>query len=359
MKYIFGPVNSRRLGRSLGIDLFSKKLCNLNCIYCEAGASATLVNRRGLYTPTEEIIAEINAFCSDSHRLDSIDVFTVTAQGEPTLHQGLGEILLHLKKTTDKPLAVLTNGTTLTRASVRAELMPADIVIPSLDAVRLESFRTVDRPASDLDLDMIIAGLTRFTWQFPGQIWLEILLVRGLNDSHEDIDALLAAIAPMRIDRIQLNTVLRPPPEAAALPLSRDRLHEIAASVQLASGLPVDYPGGPNINNAGCPTAAGVRLFRHSSPDALRDEIVSMVQRRPCTADDIDRIFQLGGLEQVEQLLEPLVNSRALHRSIHVDTHYYQAPSNSHRGSSNPPPCRVGDQTFETVCLKNSPKGKE
>ncbi|MBM9536065.1 radical SAM protein [Desulfobulbus alkaliphilus] len=327
MKYIFGPVHSRRLGRSLGIDLFSKKLCNLNCIYCEAGANAALVNKRGLATPTREIIAEINTFCSDVARLDSIDVFTVTAKGEPTLHLGLGEILLHLKKITSKPLAILTNSTTLTQASVRDELMPADIVIPSLDAARQESFSAVNRPASSLDLDAIIDGLTRFSQQFPQQIWLEILLVRGLNDSPEDMEALQAAIAPMRIDRIQLNTVLRPPPEATALPLSHDRLRAIAASMEKATGLPVDYPEPSGTGHAsGSPTSAR-HQFRHSSPDALREEIVNMVQRRPCSAADLERVFQLGGPEQVEQLLEPLVKTRILHRSVHAGTRYYQASS--------------------------------
>jgi wyosine [tRNA(Phe)-imidazoG37] synthetase (radical SAM superfamily) len=327
MKYIFGPVNSRRLGRSLGIDLFSKKLCNLNCIYCEAGANAALVNRRGLYTPTAEIIAEINAFCSDSSRLDAIDVFTVTAKGEPTLHLGLGEILLHLQKTTSKPLAILTNGTTLTQASVCDELMPADIVIPSLDAARPESFVAVNRPASSLDLDAIINGLTRFSRQFSKQIWLEILLVRGLNDGPEDIEALLAAIAPMRIDRIQLNTVLRPPPEATALPVSHDRLHAIATSMHNATGLPVEYPQSSCSEHGGGSPTSGRHPFRPSSPDTLREEIVNMVQRRPCSAADIDRVFQLGGPEQVKQLLEPLVQTRILHRSIHAGTCYYQASS--------------------------------
>ena len=228
MKCIFGPVNSRRLGRSLGIDLFSEKTCNLNCIYCEVGATAFPVHQRAVCTSTQAIIEEINTFCADLRRLDTVDVLTVTAKGEPTLHRGLGEILCHLKRMTDKPVAVLTNGTTLMDQEVRQELAVADIVIPSLDSARRESFLKIDRPAAGMDLQDIIWGLTLFSHEYQGRLWLEILLVQDINDSNQDIEALVAALRLMRLDRIQLNTVVRPPVEPFARPVNPGRLLDIA-----------------------------------------------------------------------------------------------------------------------------------
>ncbi|HHB75204.1 MAG TPA: radical SAM protein, partial [Desulfobulbus sp.] len=201
MDHIFGPVNSRRLGRSLGIDLLSEKVCNLNCIYCEIGATTHLTCERAEYVPTAEIIGEIDRYFQDTERLREIDVVTVTASGEPTLHSGLGRILAHLKEKTGKPLAVLTNGTTLMDAQVRRELSPADVVIPSLDSAREQSFRKLDRPALCLDLGEIINGLVRFSHEYSGKLWLEILFSRGINDTDDDIHALQMVIDRMRVDR--------------------------------------------------------------------------------------------------------------------------------------------------------------
>ncbi len=323
MKYLFGPVQSRRLGRSLGIDLFpERKICNLHCIYCEVGPTGTLASRRALYTPTEEILAELDAFCADPANLAPIDVLTVTAKGEPTLHLGLGDILCHVRRLAAKPVAVLTNGTTLTRDDVRGELRWADIVIPSLDSVREESFTAVDRPAPGLDLTEIIDGLTVFSHEYAGKLWLEILLVRGLNDSDADMDALLSALARMRLDRIQLNTVVRPPAEPFAQPLSRERLEAIAQMLHGYLAVPVDLPhASPDGEPA--PGLGDAPKVQAASRHEAVERIIQMVRRRPCTAVDIERVFQLGGPEQVEQLLAPLVDSGILHQREHGRQRYY------------------------------------
>jgi wyosine [tRNA(Phe)-imidazoG37] synthetase (radical SAM superfamily) len=327
MKCIFGPVNSRRLGRSLGIDLFSGKICNLNCLYCEVGTTVSPIRRRAAYTPTQAIIEEINTFCADSLRLASIDVFTITAKGEPTLHSGFGEILRHVKRVTDKPVAVLTNGTTLMLAEVRQDLMAADIVVPSLDAARSESFARVDRPAAGMDLQEIIDGLTLFSHEYRGRIWLEILFVQDCNDAPEDIEALLAAIKPMRLDRIQLNTVIRPPAEPSARAVSDERLAEIARIFRQELALPVDLPSARTEQVAQAQQPADLKKTGLSSSDEMLDAIVEMLQRRPCTAADINRTFQLGGPDKVEQLLEPLVNSGLLHTQEYGNERYYQGSS--------------------------------
>jgi wyosine [tRNA(Phe)-imidazoG37] synthetase (radical SAM superfamily) len=328
MTYIFGPVQSRRLGRSLGIDLFPGKICNLNCIYCEVGTTAVPVGHRAAFSPAAAILAEIDAVCADAQRMAEVDVVTVTAKGEPTLHSDLGRILRHLKTKTAKPVAVLTNGTTLMQAAVREALMAADVVIPSLDAAREESFRRVDRPIAGLRLDEVIAGLTLFSHAYRGQMWLEILLVRDVNDSDEDLDALVAALRPMRIDRIQLNTVVRPPAESFARPLARERLLAIAGQFQAALGLPVDLPFEPETGEPANAPAATVTPAPFS-PEASVQAIKEMLQRRPCTAADIDRTFHLGGPEQVEQLLEPLVRSGILLRQDLGGERFYQHSSSA------------------------------
>ena len=321
MIFLFGPVNSRRLGRSLGIDLFREKICNLNCVYCEVGPTTVPANRRGLHSPTREILAEITEFCSDPHRLAAVDVLTVTAKGEPTLHLDLGVILRHIKSLTDKPVAVLTNGTTLADDEVREALQLADIVVPSLDAVRPESFSKVDRPARGLTVEAVINGLRDFSRAYQGRLWLEILLVRDINDADADIDALLPVLTTLRLDRIQLNTVVRPPADPGARPVAEARLAEIARRLQAALAVPVDLPSpvagfGDERDAAPLPTA-------DAEPAALRQAIIQMVRRRPCTAADIDRVFHLGGAEKVEQLLASLVASGTLRILTHAGDRFY------------------------------------
>jgi len=351
MDHIFGPVQSRRLGRSLGIDLFSRKICNLNCVYCEVGPTLSPVSQRAIYSPVRPICGEIDQWCADPGRLASADVLTVTAKGEPTLHSGLGEILDHLKARAAKPVAVLTNGTTLTDEDVRRDLMAADLVVPSLDAARDEGFARVDRPAGGLELGAIIDGLELFSRDFPGKIWLEILLVRGMNDAPEDIAALVAALGRMRIDRIQLNTVVRPPAEAWAHPLSRERLTAIAGHLRHELSLPVDLP-------FAVPDAAGPVPAATTDPAilaAIRDDILNMVQRRPCTAVDIDRTFHLGGPEKVTQLLDPLIHAGVLHRQAHGDNWYYQRTSCGQGADSGLPDGGVRTER----CKKIDCKGNE
>ena len=321
MNFLFGPVNSRRLGRSLGIDLFREKICNLNCVYCEVGPTNVPVNRRGRYSPTREILAEITEFCAAPHRLAAVDVLTVTAKGEPTLHLDLGVILRHIKSLTDKPVAVLTNGTTLADDEVREALQLADIVVPSLDAVRAESFSKVDRPARGLTVEAIINGLRDFSRAYRGRLWLEILLVRDINAADADIDALLPVLTTLRLDRIQLNTVVRPPADPGARPVAEARLAEIARRLQASLAVPVDLPSpvagfGDERDAAPLPTA-------DAEPAALRQAIIQMVRRRPCTAADIDRVFHLGGAEKIEQLLASLVASGTLRILTHAGDRFY------------------------------------
>ncbi len=325
MDHVFGPVNSRRLGRSLGIDLFVDKICNLNCIYCEVGPTENLTCSRDSYVPTSQIIAELKQVCLDSQLLDNIDVFTVTASGEPTLHEGLGEILAYLKENSTKKVVVLTNGTTLSDPDVRSALRFADIVVPSLDAVMPKSFRKLNRPAECLTLKEIIDGLIEFSHEYSGQLWLEILFALGVNDSEQDLQALSEVVSQMVVTRIQLNTVARPPLEKYAKPVSRETLEEFAAILsQKLPSVPVDILAGSTgeVEKTTTDLKDQVSVVTGVDDDAL-EKIVNMLKRRPCTAADINRTFLLGGPDKVEQYLEPLVRSGRLELRLHGKKYYY------------------------------------
>ncbi len=308
MKYLFGPVNSRRLGLSQGIDVLPAKICNFNCIYCEVGATTRHTCDRQEYSPTKEILDEIDTLLAGEH--PPIDVFTITASGEPTLHSGLGSIINHIKHTTNKPVVILTNGSLLHIAEIRSELMAADIVIPSLDSAREESFRKINRPAKCVQLADIISGLCSFSREFPGKIWLEILLVKGINDSDADIAALVETTRKIRPDRIQLNTVVRPPLESYAAPMTEHELKKIARQFAGQIEIIADF----------------AKRKRHHLRSAAEPEILDMLKRRPCTAPDICEALNLD-LDQVEILLNKLLRNTTLTSITHAGKIYYQTHS--------------------------------
>ncbi len=326
MKYIFGPVNSRRLGRSLGIDFYLQKTCNLNCVYCEVGPSKHLFKARKEYTPTLEIIQEIKEFCFDKDRIEGIDAVTITGSGEPTLHSGLGAILTNIKKQTAKPVTVITNATLLNRKDVQEELLPADTVIPSLDSALIKSFNQIDRPIRDITPDQIIKGITSFSKLFQGTIWLEVLFAKNINDSADDINAIIKAAAEMSLDKIQLNTVFRPPAIATAQPVEADFLIQVGKIIEKELSIPVDVPlPSTEIEN---PAAEKVSFSTAEEKDSESiDRILEMIKRRPCTASDINRTFQHGSPEKIAQLLKPLIQSGRVQTLCHENTIFYQLVS--------------------------------
>ena len=327
MNHIFGPVNSRRLGRSLGVDLFQDKICTLNCIYCEVGPTVLLTCERAEYAPTQKIKEEIDAYCLDQDQVKELDFITVTASGEPTLHADFGEIIAHLKKTAAKPVAVLTNGTTLTSPQIRKEMSQADVVIPSLDSTLAKGFRKIDRPAACVELDQVIEGLITFSHSYKGKIWLEILFAQGINDTAEEIEALRQVVKKIRLDRIQLNTVARPPLESFARPLNNQSMAAIARQFQEDNPYcPVDLLAfqASQEDEVEEPKKFFFNLDREVDKKAFTVELVEMLKRRPCTAADINRTFHLGGAEKVELLLNALVQDGCIQKRVHGDSVYYQ-----------------------------------
>lgn len=226
LRYIFGPLPSRRLGRSLGVDIIPRKTCTLDCVYCELGVTDKRALRRKEYVPSSEVIDEVRVSLS---RPEKVDMITFSGSGEPTLNSALGTMIHGIKEFTDVPVAVLTNGTLLSLPEVRKDLMEADVVLPSLDAATVQNFKRVNRPHPKLQLGQILEGMKIFKREYHGRVWLEILLVRGINDGAEEISLLKQVIDEINPDKIQLNTVVRPPAVAEIHPVSRANMERICS----------------------------------------------------------------------------------------------------------------------------------
>ncbi len=303
--HIYGPVPSRRLGYSLGIDILPFKTCTLDCIYCQLGSTRRTTIRTGRYFDEDRIFSQIQAALSALHKIDYI---TFSGSGEPTLNTALGSLIRRIKSVTDIPVAVLTNGTLLTRKEVRKALIAADLVVPSLDAATQEVFEKINRPHPSLRVDDIIESLQRFRRDFSGRIWIEVMLVAGINDSPEHIRRLKAVIASLNPEKVQLNTVVRPPAEDLALPLDRRSLERIRRVMGDKAEIIADFP----------------HLPQPSAHRQVQEAILALVRRRPATIDDL--IHGLGQhRDQVVKAAEELVRRGKLRVRDH-DRHKYYEP---------------------------------
>ncbi|NLE21345.1 MAG: radical SAM protein [Actinobacteria bacterium] len=298
---IYGPVPSRRLGRSLGIDLVPFKTCSYDCIYCQLGRTTCKTLRRRRWLDTSELVGRV------WQRLETEpDVVALAGSGEPTLHTGLDRLIGGIKAISDVPVAVVTNGSLLGRRSVQRELAEADIVLPSLDAADPELFRAVNRPHPRLSLAGLVEGIGAFRQAFCGQIWLEVMLIEGVTDDDEEVERLAALAAMLEPDRIQLNTVVRPPAETHVRPMSPGRLQALAAAFRPAAEVIAGAPDGPV---DGTLTSA---------------QVLGLISRRSCTAADaaaglaVHRTVALKALDQ-------LVESGFARRREHEGSWYYSA----------------------------------
>jgi len=207
-KYLFGPVFSRRLGRSLGVDLLPYKTCSLDCVYCECGATTDLTATTAAFVPTGDVLAELDDYLP---RKPGLDFVTFAGSGEPTLHAELGQIIAHVKTVhPDYKVAVLTNGTLFTRPEVRAAVPQADLLVPSLDGATTASFEAINRPEASIQVAQVIDGLTQLRQEYRGTFVLEVFIVPGVNDTDEEVQALRQAALRIRPDAIQLNRLDRP-----------------------------------------------------------------------------------------------------------------------------------------------------
>ncbi|MDD4939559.1 MAG: radical SAM protein [Candidatus Omnitrophica bacterium] len=227
MKYIYGPVKSRRLGLSLGITLTPYKVCSFNCVYCQLGAGSGTTSQRREYIRTEEIAEELKLWLQNNPKeAKDLDYITFSGCGEPTLNIKLGGLIEEIKKITSAPIAVITNASLLAEPSVRRDLLNADLIVPSLDAVVSGKFERIDRPAPGIKIENIINGLIELRKEFKGRIWLEVMLVKGINDDLPHMKKLKDIAGKIGPDKIQLNSPVRTTAEIGVLAVDKKKLEK-------------------------------------------------------------------------------------------------------------------------------------
>jgi len=293
-KYIFGPVPSRRLGVSLGIDLVTHKICSLDCIYCECGATTSLTMKREEYVPISDVLKEIDDYFSKNIKPDFV---TFSGSGEPTLNIGIGRVIEYLQSNYDVPVCVLTNGTLLKYKNVRDDLLKADIVMPSMDSVLEKSFKIINRPEKTIKIEEYIEGIKSFKDEFSGSLDLEIFIIPGINDSKEDIASLKKAIFKINPDSVLLNSLDRPGTINKISGASLTELTNIKRDLGFDRTKIISK--GKNRKN--------IASYRSDKEKA----ILGTIFRRPCTIKDISEILGLH-INDIGKYLDVLIKERKL-----------------------------------------------
>ncbi|HOC99006.1 MAG TPA: radical SAM protein [Myxococcota bacterium] len=305
---IYGPVPSRRLGFSLGIDLVEYKHCPLDCIYCQLKRTTRLDASRETTVEIEEVVRQVDAKIATGARVDHL---TLGGSGEPTLYGQLGGLIDALHERFDIPVALLTNGVLFGDPAVRAEAARADVVLPSLDAWDQESFELVNRPIAGMGFEAFMDGMIRFRQQYRGLIWLEVMLLAGISDNPDVISRLAAQAARLKPDRIQLNTPVRPPATDLAIPISRQTMTMLADLFKPPAEVTADFP-----------EPAGNDPETH----VTTVQVLETITRRPCTARDV--AVGLNAPEgEVSAALRILVGEGRIVLSVQDGKDYFKLPA--------------------------------
>jgi wyosine [tRNA(Phe)-imidazoG37] synthetase (radical SAM superfamily) len=303
-RLVYGPVPSRRLGLSLGVDLVPPKTCTFDCVYCQVGRTTRKTARRRDFVPVAEVLAQVRSALASGKKIDCV---TLSGRGEPTLYRSLEAVIRGIKKLSGLPVAVLTNASLLYRKAVRRGLAAADIVIPTFDAADQAVLDRVNRPLAAIGFGRILRGLKAFRKEFPGRIWIEVMLVKGLNDAPAQLRQLRPLIEALGPDRVQLNTVVRPPAEKSARPLDRKELERAAALL------------GP-----GTEILADFRKRSRADPASLgAEDVLAVLKRRPVTLRDLT--LSLGRpASEVRMRLASLVREGLARPVVHKGRRYFE-----------------------------------
>ncbi len=286
---VFGPVPSRRLGQSLGIDPIPLKTCNWNCVYCQLGRTGHLVNERREWVPETLILEQVEA-ALDRHKPGEIDWVTFVGSGEPTLHSGLGRLIRSVKEMTSIPVAIITNGALLYRSEVRKELAAADAVLPSLDAGSEDLYRLINRPHTQLTFERQMEGLIAFRKMYGARLWLEIMLLEGVNDTEAALKDLAGAVSRIRPDAVHLDVPSRPPAESWVRPASEEGL--MRAEAILGDAAQIVHPVEGSFDLGGY--------------DNVIDAVVGIITRHPMRSDQLERSLARWTPGQVREALAQL-----------------------------------------------------
>lgn len=305
MAYFYGPVFSRRLGFSLGIDLFPKKICSMDCLYCQLGKSKTKSIRRFSYIDLKRLQRGLKRIIKTT---PNIDYITISGSGEPTLHKNLDRIIAAIKKTTKQkfPVCVITNSSLLHRKDVRQELKKADLIIPSLDAACAKTFHKINRPHKKVTFQKILQGIIRLRQEFKGKIWLEIMLVKGVNDNAKEAKKFNCLIKRIKPDKIQLNLPIRPSAFKSPLP-TRQKIAGIARIISKDIEIVTGFP---------------LRKKKLRKSKNLSNKILSFLKSRPATTEDL-AISLATGVKNINLAINFLLKKRQIKKRRFNQKEYF------------------------------------
>lgn len=315
-RYLFGPVASRRFGRSLGIDLLPGKVCTFDCVFCEVGRTRELTLERREYVPTADVISEVRAWAKGGGKADYI---TLAGSGEPTLHTGFGEVLAAANALRVARTALLTNGSLLHLPDVQEGAVSADVVKVALGAASAHGFRSLNRPHSGVDLERMIRAGAVFRERFRGSLWVEVFVVKGVNDDEKALRPVAESVAAWKPDRIHLNTVARPPADTDAEPACKAVMERLSLLFSPRAEVIAEFFGS-----------------RAESSGVTEDHLVSMLARRPGRARDV---AEACGLDEptIAGFLERLAARGAVTRERRPDGDYYRGRGVASEGSAGRP----------------------
>ena len=302
MTCVFGPVPSRRLGLSLGVDLIPPKTCTFDCLYCQVGRTTFRTIEPRPFVPVPEVIAEIKKKLLRS----SPDAVTLAGSGEPTLHSQIDHVIASIKEMTETNVAILTNGSLFWREDIRHHVLKADIIMPTLSSAFDNTFRMIHRPHPGLELHAIVEGFRRLREDYNGRIFLEVVLLAGINDTEREIQRLKKVIDQINPEKIQLNTVVRPPADSLAISLDRKRMEDIKVffgeRAEIVAEIPVEAKKGKG--------------------NTITRDFLDMVNRRPLRPVDIANALSLS-MDDVEDLVKGLLIKGYINIQEHSGDIYY------------------------------------
>lgn len=301
--YTFGPVPSRRLGRSLGVDFVPFKTCSYDCIYCQLGRTTVKTMERKEYVPVDTVLKEVE---KKLKTISPPDYITLSGSGEPTLHSGIAHIISGIREISEIPVAVLTNGSLLWLDEVRDAVSGADLVIPSLDAGSEETFLRVNRPHSGIPFREMVEGLSSFREGFRGPVWLEVFITGGITDSEDELSRIKDLVGRIAPERIQLNTAVRTPAEAYAGLVPKERMEAISALFGRNCEVIADYTG----------------VHEHDDFSSTKEEVLELLRLRPCSIDDISAGLGLHRNETVKYVQE-LMDKKLIRMEEHHGKRLY------------------------------------
>ncbi len=303
-KYLFGPVPSRRLGRSLGIDVTPFKTCSFDCAFCQCGCTTRHVTERAEFVPFDDVCAELELWLAEGGPADYI---TFAGSGEPTLYNRLGELIDFIKARADIPVIVLSNGTLFHRLDVCEEAVKADIVKMSLSAWDEESFRRINRPAPNLSFEALCTGERNFRQRFNGQLWLEVFLMEGVNAAQNQVEQIAALATEIAADKIHLNTAVRPPAETDVRPVAEEKLHALCGLFTPQAEVIASFEAAPAAIDG----------------NLCKDSLVCLIHRHPATAEQLAAISG-ANVQAIQAVLAPLIEEGQLQIETRNGDVYYR-----------------------------------